>query len=85
MKLEMPLLPLLLSVIAMTTTYLAWVALVMKFLAPLMTKWSPSRTAVVCWRAESEPAWGSVRAHEPMYWPEVTKGSQSCFCFSEPK
>ncbi len=57
----MPLLPLLLSVTAITTIVSADLPCVMKALEPFSTQLSPSRTAVVRIAAASLPEPGSVR------------------------
>ncbi len=56
----------------------------MKVLAPLTTKSSPSRAAVVrsAWR--SDPAPGSVMAIAPTISPLASLSSHRCFCSSVP-
>jgi hypothetical protein len=62
------------SVTASTTATCAWLALVMKFLVPLITQSSPSCTATVCIPEASLPELGSVSAQQPIHSPEVSLG-----------
>ena len=72
MKAEMPFLPLLRSVTAMTTAMSARRPLVMKVLEPFSTQQSPSRTAVVLVPPASEPALFSVRPQQPSFSPRAS-------------
>ena len=69
MKAEMPLLPLLLSVTAITTMVSADWPCVMNALLPFSTQPSPSRTAVVRIAAASLPEPGSVSPHAASFSP----------------
>ena len=61
------------------------VALVIQFLAPLITHSSPSCTATVRMEAGSDPASGSDRAKAGESLPEAQSGSHFAFCSSVPK
>ena len=58
--------------------------LVMKVLAPLTTYSSPSRIAVACIEARSEPTPGSVIAIAVISSPATIPGSQRWRCSSLP-
>ncbi len=67
------------------TTYIpAAGAFEMKRLAPVMTQWSPCRSARVATAAASEPASGSVSAKAGTVSPRASAGSQRCFWASVP-
>ena len=71
MKVVMPLLPLLGSVLQKTMAKSEMGAAVMKHLRPLMIQSSPSRTAEVDTALASEPAPGSVRAKQGYFLPSA--------------
>ena len=57
----------------------------MNILVPLISQSSPSRTAVVCRPALSDPEPGSVNAHAASHSPELARVRYFCFCASLPK
>ena len=67
-----------------TTPEMSVPALVMNFLAPLITQSSSSRRARVRTLPASEPASGSVSPNAPSLLARASSGSHSCFCSSEP-
>ena len=73
------------SVRAQTTATSASEPFVIHIFVPLSTQSSPERLAVVRIEPGSEPASGSVRPKQPIASPAAMRGSQSCFCSSEPK
>ena len=73
------------SVRAQTTATLAAVPLVIEVFSPLSTQPSPSRRARVRIPAGFEPKSGSVSPKQPIASPDCSRGSQRCFCSSEPK
>ena len=58
--------------------------LVMNIFEPLITYWSPSRTARVRMPFRSDPAPGSVIAIAPISSPRAIRGSQRLFCSGVP-
>ena len=72
------------SVPAQTTATSATEPLVIHILVPLSTQPSPSRLAVVRIPAGLEPKSGSVSPKQPIASPAAIRGSQACFCSSEP-
>jgi len=73
-----------LSLTASTVEMLATSPFVMKCLSPLMTKWSPSRSAVVWTLPASEPASGSDRAKQAVHSPLAIRGRYFRFWSSVP-
>jgi hypothetical protein len=57
----------------------------MNILLPLMTQWSPSRTARVRMPATSEPASGSVTATAHTFSPRINGGRYRSSCCGVPK
>lgn len=72
------------SVRAQTTAMSAAEPLVIQVFSPLRIQVLPSLRAVVNMPAGLEPNWGSVSPKQPMAWPDWRRGSQCCFCSSEP-
>ena len=58
--------------------------LVIHIFWPVMTKSSPSRTALVVIALTSEPSAGSDIENEPRTSPVAIRGSKACFCSSVP-
>ena len=73
------------SVCAQTTATSATEPFVIHILAPFRIQSSPSRRACVRIAPGSEPASGSVRPKQPSSSPAAIRGSQRCFCSSEPQ
>ncbi len=73
------------SVCAHTTATSATEPFVIHILAPFRIQSSPSRRACVRIAPGSEPASGSVRPKHPSSSPVAMRGSQRCFCSSEPQ
>ena len=59
-------------------------ALVIQRFCPVITQWSPSRTAFVVSDEGSEPASGSVSANDATTSPDARRGSHSCCCSAVP-
>ena len=59
--------------------------LVIHILAPLSSQPSLVSRAVVIMPPGFEPKSGSVSPKQPISAPEASRGSQCCFCSSEPK
>jgi hypothetical protein len=74
MNAEMPLLPLALSVTAITTMVSPDAPCVMNILLPLSTQRSPFHSALVRMLSESEPDPGSVSAQAPSIRPDASSG-----------
>ena len=72
------------SAVTVTSAVMSVPELVMNALLPLITQWSPSRTARVCVPPASEPKPGSVSPNAASASPEVSRGSQRRFCSSVP-
>nr|CRL53662.1 hypothetical protein CPGR_00941 [Mycolicibacterium fortuitum subsp. fortuitum DSM 46621 = ATCC 6841 = JCM 6387] len=72
------------SVWAHTVATSARLPLVIHILVPLSTQSVPSRRARVRMPAGLEPKSGSVNPKQPMASPVASRGSQCCFCSSEP-
>src|SRR3970282_1182140 len=72
------------SVRAQITARSATEPLVIHILVPLRIQSDPSRRALVRIEAGSEPESGSVRPKQPMTSPLAIRGSQFCFCSSDP-
>ena len=83
-KAEIPFLPLLRSVTAITTAVSATRPLVMNVFDPLSTQESPSRTAVALVPPASEPALFSVRPQQPTFSPLARGVRNLFFCSSVP-
>ena len=66
-----------LAITTMMSPVLPWV---MKFLAPLITQWSPSSTAVHFILMASDPVLGSVNPQAPIHSPEANLGNHLFFC-----
>ncbi|EWS62787.1 hypothetical protein Y695_03982 [Hydrogenophaga sp. T4] len=75
MKIEIPREPLAVGSVLAATKYTSpCTPLVMNILLPLITQWSPSRTARVRMPATSEPASGSVTATAQIFSPRMMAG-----------
>src|SRR5579872_3688303 len=84
MKAEMPLVPIVLSVLAYTRTTLATGPFVIKSLRPLRMYLSSRRTAVVAMEPKaSDPAPGSVSPSAPIHEPSHKAGRYLFFKYSE--
>ena len=59
--------------------------LVMNALAPLITHWPSTSSALVLVAPASEPASGSVSPKPASLRPATSSGSHCCFCSGEPK
>ena len=84
MNAVMPLWPSPASFIVNRTQTSATGPLVIQFLMPLMTKSSPSGSAMVFCAAASQPASGSESAKQPSSLPDASGTRNSCFCSSVP-
>jgi len=85
MKLEIPLVPRVGSVTAVTTKTSPTPPCVMKRFVPFSTYRSPRRTAVVCVPPASEPAPGSVSPKPPSTRPDASRGTNRSRWASVPK
>ena len=73
------------SVSAQTTATSEIEPFVIHILLPWMIQSEPSRRARVRIEPGSEPESGSVSPKQPIASPAAIRGSQSCFCSSEPQ
>ncbi len=81
---DMPLVPLVLSVIAKIIYTSACPPFVINILVPFNIYLSPSRIATVCCPAASVPAFGSVSPNAPSFSPFAKGTKYFCFCSSVP-
>ena len=73
------------SVWAKISASLAWLAIEMNILDPLITQPPSVFLARDFWLAASEPVSGSVRPKQPSHSPEHSLGRYLCFCSSVPQ
>jgi hypothetical protein len=81
----MPFLPASLSVTANTMARSAVLPEVMNCFTPLITYWSPRRSARVVMAEASEPVCGSVRQNAPRVVPWASGFRNATFCAAVPK